>query len=367
MNNNYSTLKNLALQREGKRNRISSYDSSGGNNDFITIQSGELAKIAHIKEAGCINHIWMTLGEFPELEGKNYLRKTIIKITWDGEDHPSVEAPIGDFFGMGHAQTKNFNSMPLAMGPQDGRSFNCFFSMPFSSSAEIEILNEYENTIRLYFYIDFESYENLSEKYLRFHANWRRVNPCRGVDEKNMTNESFAFGGKNKSGKDNYVILEAEGEGHYIGCHLDIHNLRITDEWDWYGEGDDMIFIDGDIWPPSLHGTGTEDYFNTAWSPTEDVNNPYYGIILAGEKNWAGKISLYRYHIEDPIIFKKSIKVTIEHGHNNHRSDDYSSTAYWYQSEPHIKFKSLPPAEKRLPLPDIKPLDFEEMKKHVDL
>lgn len=367
MNNNFSTLKNLAHLREGKRNRISSYDRSGGNSDFITLQPGELIKIAQIKGAGCINHIWMALGEFPILEKKDYLRKAVIRMRWDEEESPSVEVPVGDFFGMGHAQTKNFNSMPLAMSPQDGKSFNCFFAMPFSSSAEIEVLNEYENPIMLYFYIDFESYEKLSDKYLRFHSTWRRVNPCRGIDEKNITNEFFAFGGKNTSGKDNYVILEAEGKGHYVGCHLDIHNLRITDKWDWYGEGDDMIFIDGDIWPPSLHGTGTEDYFNTAWSPTQEVNNPYYGIILGGEKNWSGKISLYRYHIEDPVIFNSSIRVTIEHGHNNHRSDDYSSTAYWYQTEPHKPFVPLLPADERLPLPETEPLDFEEMKKQLDL
>jgi len=366
MNNNFSTLKNLALLREGKRQRISSYDKTGGNSDFIVIAPGKTQKIAHIEGAGCINHIWMTLGEFPILEKKDYLRKAVIRMRWDEEESPSVEVPVGDFFGMGHAQTKNFNSMPLAMSPQDGKSFNCFFAMPFSSSAEIEVLNEYENPIMLYFYIDFESYEKLSDKYLRFHSTWRRANPCRGIDEKNIKNEFFAFGGKNTSGKDNYVILEAEGKGHYVGCHLDIHNLRITDKWDWYGEGDDMIFIDGDIWPPSLHGTGTEDYFNTAWSPTQEANNPYYGIILAGEKNWSGKISLYRYHIEDPVIFNSSIRVTIEHGHNNHRSDDYSSTAYWYQTEPHKPFVPLLPADERLPLPETEPLDFEEMKKHLD-
>lgn len=271
MNNNFSTLKNLALQREGKRDRISSYDRSGGNSDFITVQSGELAKIAHIKGAGCINHIWMTLGEFPVLEEKPYLRKAVIRMRWSGEENPSVEVPVGDFFGMGHARTKNFNSMPSSMSPEDGKSFNCFFAMPYSRSVEIEVLNEYENPIKLYFYIDFESYGNLSEKYLRFHANWRRVNPCRGIDDSNETNEFFAFGGKNTTGKDNYLILEAEGNGHYVGCHLDIHNLRITDKWNWYGEDDDMIFIDGDIWPSHLHGTGMEDYFNTAWSPTQET------------------------------------------------------------------------------------------------
>src|SRR5690606_3907734 len=169
----------------------------------------------------------------------------------------------------------------------------------------------------------------------------------------------------------------AEGQGHYVGCNLNIHNLRVGEKqawpehlnwpvtvdqlregvpeiferFNWYGEGDDMIFIDGEPWPPSLHGTGTEDYFNTAWCPAVPYHAPYHGITLPGGENWSGKISLYRFHIEDPICFQKSIRVTIEHGHNNHRSDDVSSTAYWYQLEPHKPF-SLPPVEQRLPRPD---------------
>ena len=164
-----------------------------------------------------------------------------------------------------------------------------------------------------------------------------------------MTNEEFQFSGNNKTGKDNYVILEAVGKGHYVGCSLNIHNLRKTDKKNWYGEGDDMIFIDGEKWPPVLHGTGTEDYFNTAYCPTQEFSAPYHGLPLAGGSNWSGKITLYRFHIEDPIYFKKSIKVTIEHGHANRRSDDYSSVAYWYQLEPHKKFPETLSVKKRLP------------------
>ncbi len=123
--------------------------------------------------------------------------------------------------------------------------------------------------------------------------------------------------------------------------------------FNWYGEGDDMIFIDGEAWPPSLHGTGTEDYFNTAYAPAIKFDAPYHGVTLPGGPNWSGKISLYRFHIEDPIHFKRSIRVTIEHGHGNHRSDDYSSTAYWYQLEPHAPFPALPPVEQRLPRDDV--------------
>jgi hypothetical protein len=145
------------------------------------------------------------------------------------------------------------------------------------------------------------------------------------------------------------VILEAEGKGHYVGCNMNVHNLRQTQRFNWYGEGDDMIFIDGEKLP-SLIGTGTEDYYGMSWCPTQEYCAPYYGLPLPGsDKNWNGKVTWYRYHILDPIYFEKSIKVTIEHGHANKRSDDYSSTAYWYQTEPHKKFKVLPPVQERLP------------------
>lgn len=370
MNNDFSTLKRLALKREGYRKRCSSYDKTGGNNDFIRIKTGENVCIADIKGSGCINHIWMTCVD-PlkpiKAHKQYYLRQMVLRIYWDNEENPSVEVPIGDFFGLGHARTKNFSSFPLNMSPEDGMGFNSYFAMPFSSKARIEIENEYENIVFLYYYIDYESYSSISSDYLRFHASWRRENPCHGIDDKEVTNEYFEHGGKNLTGENNYLIMQAEGEGHYVGCHLDIHNLRYTREWNWYGEGDDMIFIDGDVWPPTLHGTGTEDYFNTAFCPTQEIYYPYHGIIFAGDPNWLGKITLYRYHIEDPIIFKKSIKVTIEHGHNNHRSDDYSSTAYWYQTEPHKRFEKLLSANDRLPLRDIKRQNIEELRKYLHL
>jgi hypothetical protein len=365
MNNDFSTMKRLALKREGTRRRESSYDRSGGNNDFIILRPGENHTLANIAGSGCITHIWMTIGEFPAKRDKQFLRQMTLRMYWDGEDKPSVEVPVGDFFGMGHAQTKNFSSKPLSMSPENGNSFNSYFAMPFAAGARIELHNEYEGTIRTYFYIDYEAYDRIADSYLRFHANWHRDNPCAGIAKEGHSNEFYQFGGQNTTGAGNYVILDAVGSGHYVGCHLDIHNLRITDAWNWYGEGDDMIFIDGEGWPPSLHGTGTEDYFGTAWCPTQDVCTPNHGVILAGGENFSGKISLYRYHIEDPIMFSKSIRVTIEHGHNNHRSDDYSSTAYWYQSEPHRTFEPLPPPAARLPLPDLRPWDLEEIKKYI--
>lgn len=333
-----SSLRELPLLRNGLRKRCSSYDRTGGNDDRLHIQPGETVTIADITGAGCITHMWMTM----KCAADAYLRKVVLRMYWDDETDASVEVPIGDFFGMGHGICKNFASAVLDMSPEDGKGFNCWFPMPFSHRAKIEVENEAEEELVLYFYIDYEQYESLPPNHARFHAQWRRENPTQGISDANMSNSEFISGGRNLTGEGNYVILEAEGRGHYVGCHLDIYNLRFTDKWNWYGEGDDMIFIDGEPFPPTLHGTGTEDYFNTAYCPTQEFHAPYHGIILPGGPNWSGKITLYRYHIQDPIMFNKSIKVTIEHGHNNHRSDDYSSTAYWYQVEPHLPFKLLP-------------------------
>ncbi|MDO4272202.1 MAG: DUF2961 domain-containing protein [Eubacteriales bacterium] len=346
-----ASLSTIAVARDSKRMRESSYDRSGGNDDRVHIQPGETFTICDIKAAGCINHIWFTLANDDVTEVKYYLRKSVLRFYWDGEEEPSVLAPTGDFFGMGHGMSKNFVSEPLQMSPEDGKGFNCWFPMPFGSQARMTITNESDRELLLYYYVDYEVYQSLPEEMLRFHAKWHREMPTQGVDESEFeTHREWCFGRSNLTGKDNYVVMEAEGKGHYVGCNVNIHNLNKNALWDWPGEGDDMIFIDDEPWPPRLHGTGTEDYVNMAWCPTQEYSAPYHGLILGGRDNWKGKISYYRYHITDPVMFEKSIKVTIEHGHDNHRSDDWSSTAYWYQTEPHKPFEEILPVEKRLPI-----------------
>ncbi len=366
-----SPLGELARVRQVSTRRVSSYDRSGGNDDRLHIAPGRSAVLADIAGAGCINHIWCTM----VCDQPDFLRRVVLRARWDDETDFSIIAPIGDFFGMGHAQSVDFVSLPLQMSPANGRAFNCFFPMPFSSRAFFEVVNECDVELLFYFYIDYEIHDRIDEDLGRFHAQWRRQPITDGISDSGMTNQEWSFGGENPDGRGNYVILEAEGTGHYVGCNLNIHNLRpkswpehlpwpvtpdqlqqnppgLFEAFNWYGEGDDMIFIDGEIWPPSLHGTGTEDYFNTAWCPATPYSAPYHGITLPGGPNWSGKISLYRFHIEDPVCFQKSIRVTIEHGHANRRSDDYSSTAYWYQLEPHKPFPALPPVAERLPRPD---------------
>jgi hypothetical protein len=366
-----SPLGGLARLRDVRTKRASSWDRTGGNKDFLVVQPGETATLSDVEGPGCINHIWCT----HRCAQEHYLRRLVVRMWWDGEDKPSVEAPLGDFFGVGHAQRVEFASLPLQMSPARGQAFNCWFPMPFASRARIELTSEAEAPTNFYYYVDYELHDEAPAGYGRFHAQWRRQNPTRGVSDEGLSTREYSFGGTNIGGENNYVILEAEGKGHYVGCNLNIHNLRRgpAQEWpadlswppipseyrerrgeffrcfNWYGEGDDMIFIDGEPWPPSLHGTGTEDYFNTAYCPATKYDSAYHGVTMPGGPNWSGRISLYRFHIEDPIHFQESIRVTIEHGHANRRSDDYSSTAYWYQAEPHGPFPELQPVEERLP------------------
>ncbi len=340
-----------------KRRRISSYDASGGNHDWIDIEPGEKVVIAEVADAGCITHIWCTI----LCKSRYYLRNIIIRMYWDSEkeDSPSVEAPIGDFFGLGHAKHKNYISLPLQMSPQWGKGFNCWWPMPFSKGFKITIENDNSKAMRFFFYIDYEFYQEGFENekdYGRFHALWHRENPTIPKKKDSNTGKKFtkikpknyAYSGDNIEDprSQNYKILEAVGKGHFVGCHLDIDNITFLPWYvNWPGEGDDMIYIDEDIDKgiPTLHGTGTEDYVNQSWAQRQKYHAPYHGTIKAGGINWWGKISYYRYHIEDPIYFNKKILVTIEHGHDNHRRDDWSSTAYWYQIEPHNKtlFPSL--------------------------
>jgi len=350
-------LKSLTEYKNFRASRISSWDKSGRNEDFIGISPQETVCLAHIKGAGCISHIWITI----DCKDPYYLRKLLLRMFWDDEEYPSVETPIGDFFGVGHAKTSAFCSLPLTMSFGTGKdgggsAMNCYFSMPFSESARIEVINESDVKVSsFYYYIDYEIHtEIINRPY--FHAQWRRENPCKGWKGKGSEWGSEAWKERTKSnewvnltGNDNYVILDAKGKGHYAGCVLSVHNLSNG----WWGEGDDMIFIDGEKWPPSLHGTGTEDYFCQAWG-LQDERHLFNGVSLFNKNhlNCEGKWTVYRFHVLDPIPFDRSIRVTIEHGHANNRSDDYSSVAYWYQSEPHKKFPPMLPVKLRIPRPD---------------
>jgi len=354
-------LGNLCSVKKAVSKRFSSYDVSGRNHDSWKIDAGKARTLAEIDGPGCITHIWMTQGGRPFL-----YREVLLRVFWDGEKNPSINVPLGDFFCLGHSLVNSFCSLPFTASADHvlhyrfgaGCALNCYLQMPFRKHAKVELVNEGKEDHGQYFYIDYETYDRQFEDDVAYlHALWRRENPTPGwgggvrvnTTEANVVNkEKVAY-------NNNYVILEAEGKGHYIGCNISVTNFHGT----WWGEGDDMIWVDGYKWPPDLHGTGSEDYFNQAWGMQ---NNAYlfngssifegktvYDHGLYDGQRRGGYQTSYNFHLTNPVHFKKSIKATIEHGHGNHTANDYSSTAYWYQIEPHRRFDILP-VSKRLPV-----------------
>jgi len=338
-------LDNLSRAREGRSRRVSSFDRTGRNRDCLTIPKGKRVDIAKIKGAGVIRHLWFTIA----CADRQYLRKLVLRIYWDGAAEPSVEAPVGDFFGVGHAVAGSYQCAVLNMSANPGQdqhaAMNCYFPMPFRKGARVEIQNEADVEVRsFYYYVDYDELDALPEDELYFHALWRRKNPCTPPPPSKDPEV-------NLSDAHNYLILDARGRGHYVGCNLSVHNLY----GGWWGEGDDMFMVDGVKWPPDLHGTGSEDYFNHAWGMQLDNAFIYNGVSYhQGIKHgFNERVTVYRYHVCEPVVFQKSLRASIEHGHANDRCDDYASTAYWYQTLPHKKFPKFPKVGDRLPRADV--------------
>jgi len=252
---------------------------------------------------------------------------------WNGEMSPSVETPIGDFFGLGHGTYYHFQSRPISIGTSNG--INCFWFMPFEKSAKITLTNEGDLPIRcFYYYVDYRTYDKEDAEVREqmgemgtFHARYRQQMPT-NLDE-------------------DYEILSAVGRGHYVGCNLSIE----LNQPGWWGEGDDKIYVDSDT-SPTLSGTGSEDYFCGAWGYGAAFSSLNFGCPLRGKGAPGSLWNVYRFHLNDPIPFTRAINVTIEALHNGAEpapGNNYSSVAYWYQLEPHAPFAPLPPVNERLP------------------
>lgn len=316
------------IEQNVKSKRISSFDKSGGNNDrYEHIKDGEKLTLAEIKGSGVINHIWITIAPPPPGLNRNDI---ILRMYWDGNDKPSVESPIGPFFGQGWDESYPFRSLLLSANPVEGRALVSYFKMPFKKSAKIEIENQTGKEINaFYYYIDYVETE-VPEDAGYFHA-WYNHEITKALpDGENEWGTLSDVTGKNTKGTDNYLFLDTKGKGKFIGVNYYVNNPGPI----WYGEGDDMFYIDGSE-QPSLHGTGTEDYFNTSWCPKEPFMHPYYGYPrVNGTLGWLGRTHVYRFHVEDPIYFDKSLRFSIEHGHNNCLTLDLASVAYWYLDKP---------------------------------
>jgi len=290
----------------------------------ITLPKGSTTTLAEIEGSGAITHIWITC------DPKGY-RACILRIYWDGESTPSVEVPLGDFFACGHALRYKVTSIPVAVNPSGG--FNSYWPMPFGKSCKITVENQGLDDHGGFFYqISYELRE-VPEEAASFHAQWRR----------SMTTRE----------KPEHVLVDGiKGAGHYVGTFLAWTQFSNG----WWGEGEMKFFMDGDGANPTICGTGTEDYFGGAWAFGDTFSTAFLGYPLwRREAEEVPKHALYRWHVMDPIRFKKDLKVTIQAlgwwpgGKYEPLTDDIASVVYWYQREPHAAFPAFPPVEARWP------------------
>lgn len=325
-------LAGLAQLKAGQSMRASSTDPNleSGNGDARPIEPGATLVLADLTGPGVINHFWNTIAATDH----GYARLLVLRMYWDGEEHPSVECPIGDFFGIGHGVDQPFTSATISVS-SDGRGRNAYWPMPFGKSARITVTNEGAGKVHaFYYYLDWTKLPALPENTAYLHAMYRQEFPT-------------------VMGR-NYLIADIEGRGHYVGTILSVRQLTPS----WYGEGDDFFYIDGET-TPRLTGTGTEDYFCDGWG-FRQFSYPYYGVPLYTSMDAFALTTVYRWHITDPVIFEKSLRMEIEHkgvtfnedgtikSGFEERSDDFSSVALWYQTEPHKPYPALPPAKDRL-------------------
>lgn len=341
---------NVYHLRDFRSKRASSWDHTGGNTDWIKIPPGQTHVLLAEQNAGCIKHFYWTYIERAEESRLNIFRGLVLRAFWDRAKSPSIEVPLGDFFGVTNGQPKPMCALAFTANPGFDRihqvswGFNCYLPMPFADGARVEIENEGNTDARIWFHIDFELYDDLAvpdENAGRLHAQWNRENPTKAIG---LSQGEIEI--KNLSGNDNYTILDVAGDGQFAGYFLTVVNR----ERGWWGEGDDMVFIDGERFPPSIHGTGTEEIFGGGAGPVDEYTGPYTGFHCIenrmGYTHW-GNNGMYRFYITDPLRFRKSIRVTLEHGHGNDKANDYSSVAFWYQRGVNSDLAPLPPLSAR--------------------
>ncbi len=292
-------------------------------NPFIIIKPGETITLAEIEGPGAIQQIWMTpTGNW---------RFSILRFYWDDEVNPSVEVPVGDFFGMGWGVYAPLNSLAVCVNP--GSAFNCYWNMPFRKKARItmENIND-EAEMRLYYQINY-TLTDVPDDAAYFHAQFRRTNP--------------------NSTSDYTVVDNIKGKGHFVGMYMawGVNNNG------WWGEGEVKFFMDGDSKFPTICGTGTEDYFCGSYNfdregQYKEFCTPYAGLhqVIRPDGTYKSqqRFGLYRWHIMDPVRFEKDLKITMQDlgwrhgGRYLPQKSDISSVSYWYQTEPHAKFPNLP-------------------------
>jgi len=312
------------LEQGSARNAARDLGQGWKVNPFVVIEPGQTYTMAEITGSGAIQHIWITpTGNW---------RYSILRFYWDDEKEPSIEVPVGDFFGMGWGEYAHLNSQAVTVNP--GSAFNCYWSMPFRKKCKITMENIAAEKMTLYYQVDY-TLTDVPADAAYLHAQFRRSNPTKG--------SLFT------------LIDGVKGKGHYVGAYLawGVNNNG------WWGEGEIKFFMDGDTKFPTIAGTGTEDYFcgsynfeNRKTHQYQEFSTAYTGLHQVirpdGVYTSQQRFGLYRWHIMDPIRFEKDLKVTIQdlgwrsEGRYLPQQSDISAVVYWYQTEPHAPFPKLP-------------------------
>jgi hypothetical protein len=315
-------LENLPDNCEFESHRLTSADPTGGNQDWRALEPGKTLVLAEISGPGRIVHFRDNITSHEP----HHLQLHVLRAFWDGEKEPSVEVPVGDFFAVGFGLTEKINTTLMCIDQRPGKLMdpaafgaarNCYIPMPFKRSARLTITNEGKQPSQHWYEVNYRSYRKAPKDKLYFHAQYRQATPP-------------AVGP--------YTMLEATGAGHLLGCVLSVKN----NDGGWWGEGDEIVYIDG---RHEIQGTGSEDYFCESYGLRAGCF-PYFGVTLCEEPYFTA----YRWHVPDPVTFRKSIRFQIEHGNGNppFRSGNfYYSVVYWYQNEPHTPFPALPQPEAR--------------------
>lgn len=297
----------------------------------LTLEPNSLTTIAEIDGPGVIQQIWITVDP-------KRIRDIVLRCYWDGEETPSIEVPLGDFFCCGNASVALVNSQPICVNPKMG--LNTYWPMPFRKSCKITIENQWpgDKIIGFFYQINYVL-QDVPAEAAYFHAQFNRTLTSRDNPE-------------------HVLVDNVTGPGHYVGTYL----LWQTSSDVWWGEGELKFFLDGDGQYPTICGTGTEDYFGGAWGFYDDDNKeqpystPYMGLpYVQHHPQKTPKYGMYRWHILDPVRFKQNLKATVQalgwwpNGKFQPLCDDISSVAYWYQAEPHGPFPTLPDVKERWP------------------
>jgi hypothetical protein len=316
----------------------SSHDPTGGNSDRWPIAPGATQEIFNQRGPGAITHIWFTIAATSPL----HLKELVLRAWWDGAAKPSIETPIGDFFGLNLGDYVIYENDYLACSP--GRSLNSYFVMPFQRTARMTVTNEGSQPVgSFYSNIDFMT-ASIPADALYFHAQYRQETPAQAMKYATPADA------RNPDGKENYVYVETRGRGHLMGVTLG----WIQNSERWMGEGDDMIFVDDET-KPLIIGTGSEDYFLGSWNfggregARPFAHHQYGAPLIQSPERVGGRYCCYRFHGDNPVTYTRYLKHTMEHGHANDRGDCYYSCCYWYAAAPAADFPPLPPVSARLP------------------